>query len=185
MNVSQYANTIQQFDRYPSDLKPGVYFLGLVGEISELNEKIYWKELEMKSPPTTIDYILEVGDVLWYWTNLCRDLNIDYLNMFRCLPVKTRMNGDQSTLMKNIMPFITRDSGKILGAHSKSIRDDAGQITETRKETIAEKLYYILCNIYKLLTVLGTSIESTMDKNIEKLTSRKDRNKIHGDGDNR
>lgn len=183
MNVSQYVDSIQQFDRYPSSLKPGVYFLGLVGEISELNEKVYWEELALKNIPTNQDFIYEVGDVLWYWVSLCRELDIDYNNMFRCLPVKAMILGDQITAMKKIMPFIVRDAGKVLGYHSKSIRDDGAIITPSRKESISEKMYYILCNIYKILVALNTTIESTMDKNIDKLTSRKTRDKISGEGD--
>lgn len=182
MNVSQYVTTIQQYDKYPPALKPGVYFFGLVNEISELGEKVYWEELDLTAP-TSQDYILEIGDVMWYWISMCRELGLDYNNMFRCLPVKTKMVND--TTMKSIMPFVSRDAGKILGAYSKSVRDDGGEITPIRKESISEKMYYILCNIYKMLAILNTSFESTMDKNIDKLESRKNRNKIGGEGDYR
>lgn len=80
---------------------------------------------------------------------------------------------------------LAEEAGEVAGKFAKAIRDDNGVITEERREAIKKELGDVLWFVAEIATLLNYSIEDIMESNIEKLTSRKLRNKIHGSGDDR
>jgi len=57
--------------------------------------------------------------------------------------------------------------------------------TTEKKIEIAKELGDIMWYVAQLSTDLGIKLSDVAKMNIEKLASRKDRNKLHGSGDNR
>ena len=80
---------------------------------------------------------------------------------------------------------LAEEAGEVSGKFAKAIRDDNGVITKERREAIKKELGDVLWFVAEIATLLNYSIEDIMESNIEKLTSRKLRNKIHGSGDDR
>ncbi|NMC63085.1 MAG: nucleoside triphosphate pyrophosphohydrolase family protein [SAR324 cluster bacterium] len=77
------------------------------------------------------------------------------------------------------------ESGEVSEKIKKVIRDRKGQIDEGIRSEIAKELGDVLWYMAQLATELGLSLDDVACANIEKLASRKQRNMIHGSGDNR
>ncbi|KKR44899.1 MAG: hypothetical protein UT90_C0005G0017 [Parcubacteria group bacterium GW2011_GWA1_40_21] len=77
------------------------------------------------------------------------------------------------------------ESGEIAEKIKKVIRDEAGVVSEQKKEEIKKELGDVLWYISQIATELGLSLDAVVKLNIEKLRSRLERNKIFGSGDNR
>lgn len=80
---------------------------------------------------------------------------------------------------------LTEEAGEVAGKFAKAIRDENGVISEERKIAIKKELGDVCWFIAELSTLMGFTLEDVMKGNIEKLTSRKERNVIHGSGDDR
>lgn len=80
---------------------------------------------------------------------------------------------------------LAEEAGEVAGKFAKAIRDEAGVISEERKEAIKKELGDVCWFVAELSTLMGFSLEDVMQSNITKLTSRKERNVLHGSGDNR
>ena len=72
------------------------------------------------------------------------------------------------------------EAGEIAEKVKKSVRDGK-ELEENVQKEMGDVLWYMA----RLLDELGFSLEETAEKNIDKLLDRKERGKIHGDGDNR
>lgn len=77
------------------------------------------------------------------------------------------------------------EAGEIAEKIKKVIRDRDGIIDEERRADLEKELGDVLWYLAQLSTELGLSLDAVAAGNIEKLKSRKDRDVIHGDGDNR
>ena len=77
------------------------------------------------------------------------------------------------------------ESGEIAEKIKKVIRDEAGIVSEQKKEEIKKELGDVLWYISQIATELDFSLGAVAKLNIEKLQSRFERNKISGSGDNR
>ena len=77
------------------------------------------------------------------------------------------------------------EAGEVQGKIKKIIRDDGGNITPEHIEAIAFEIGDIMWYMASLCDNLGISLEDVANKNINKLKSRRDRNTLHGSGDNR
>lgn len=80
---------------------------------------------------------------------------------------------------------LTGESGEVAEKVKKLIRDKNYKISETFKEDIKKELGDVLWYIAAICYELGLSMEDVAKTNIEKLASRKARDRIHGEGDNR
>lgn len=77
------------------------------------------------------------------------------------------------------------EAGEVAEKIKKIIRDDKSIINDEKKKEIEKELGDVLWYIAALCTELHLNMEDVAFKNLQKLFSRKDRNKIHGEGDNR
>lgn len=77
------------------------------------------------------------------------------------------------------------EAGEVAEKVKKVLRDKGGKLDEETKEEIVKELGDVLWYISNLATELGLSLQVTAEKNIEKLQSRKQRETLHGSGDNR
>ena len=75
MQLNEYQTKAAEFARYPEKYGPIYPTLGLMGEAGEVCEKIK-KHLRGDGPLNIEDIKKELGDVLWYLSNLSRELGI-------------------------------------------------------------------------------------------------------------
>ena len=80
---------------------------------------------------------------------------------------------------------LAEEAGEVSGKFAKAIRDCNGEIDADRREAIIKELGDVMWFTAELCTLIDVSLEEVMQKNIDKLTSRKERNVIKGNGDNR
>ena len=77
------------------------------------------------------------------------------------------------------------ESGEVCEKFKKVIRDDGGVLNPEKIEEIKYELGDVLWYITQIATELGLDLEDVAQGNLIKLKSRLERNKIHGQGDNR
>ena len=77
------------------------------------------------------------------------------------------------------------EAGEVADKLKKTIRDDAGVITDEKKVEVKKELGDVLWYIAQVASELDLSLEDVAQKNLDKLFSRKDRGVIGGSGDNR
>lgn len=77
------------------------------------------------------------------------------------------------------------ESAEIAEKFKKIIRDKNGRLSEEDKGEILKELGDVLWYVNSVSTLLGGSLEEVAKKNLEKLSSRKDRGMLKGSGDNR
>ena len=77
------------------------------------------------------------------------------------------------------------EAGEVSEKIKKVFRDEGGKLTEERKEEIVKELGDVLWYMAQLSAELGVKLSRIAEENLKKLASRKVREKIHGEGDNR
>lgn len=77
------------------------------------------------------------------------------------------------------------EAGEFLGKLKKVYRDKGGDIDEETRIAMGQELGDCLWYFSQLVTNLGFTLDELADMNYQKLKSRKERNQIHGNGDNR
>lgn len=77
------------------------------------------------------------------------------------------------------------ESGEVSDKVKKVLRDNKCNFTEEKKNEIAKELGDVMWYIAALSKDLGFTLEEICKINIDKLHSRKERNVINGNGDNR
>lgn len=77
------------------------------------------------------------------------------------------------------------ESGEVAEKIKKILRDKDGVINEDSRKEIAKELGDVLWYLAQLSSELNLSLDDVAKMNIEKLSSRKERNVLSGDGDNR
>ena len=77
------------------------------------------------------------------------------------------------------------ESGEVCEKIKKLYRDKQGQIDFKDKEALSKELGDVLWYVATLAHYAGLSLHNIADLNLAKLASRKLRNKIQGEGDNR
>ena len=77
------------------------------------------------------------------------------------------------------------EAGEVAEKIKKVIRDNNGEFTEEKKQEIKKELGDVCWYIAAIATDLGLDLEDIAQGNIDKLFKRKDKNKLHGSGDDR
>ena len=80
---------------------------------------------------------------------------------------------------------LSEEAGEVAGKFAKAVRDNQGVIDEERKLEIVKELGDVCWFVAELCTVLHVNLSDVMQKNLDKLASRKARGVLHGSGDNR
>jgi NTP pyrophosphatase (non-canonical NTP hydrolase) len=77
------------------------------------------------------------------------------------------------------------ESGEVAEKIKKVLRDQGGVISDEKREEIKKELGDVLWYVSQISAELGLKLDDVASFNVEKLSSRRDRGVIHGDGDNR
>lgn len=77
------------------------------------------------------------------------------------------------------------ESGEVAEKVKKIFRDNEGVLNEKKRIELKKELGDVLWYLSQLATELDLSLEEIASLNIKRLSSRKERGKLHGDGDNR
>lgn len=77
------------------------------------------------------------------------------------------------------------ESGELLEKIKKLFRDKQGIIDDEFKDAVKKEMGDVQWYMARLCDWFDIPFEDVFTANIEKLQSRKDRNKLHGDGDDR
>lgn len=80
---------------------------------------------------------------------------------------------------------LTGEAGEVAEKIKKTLRDKNGVFDDETKKEILKEIGDVLWYANALCRDLGFTLEQAMELNIEKLESRRNRNAIHGNGDNR
>lgn len=77
------------------------------------------------------------------------------------------------------------EAGEVAEKVKKIFRDEKGKITKEKRTEIAKELGDVMWYLSQISTELGVKLSKVVKLNLEKLSSRKMRDKLHGSGDNR
>lgn len=77
------------------------------------------------------------------------------------------------------------EAGEVSEKIKKLFRDDGGILTKEKSIEIAKELGDVMWYVAQISTELKLKLSDVAKMNLEKLSSRKERNKLHGSGDNR
>ena len=77
------------------------------------------------------------------------------------------------------------EAGEVAEVIKKMLRDDGGKLSVERRQKLLLELGDVLWYLSQLARLADLTLQQVAEANIKKLTSRKERGKIHGDGDNR
>ncbi len=77
------------------------------------------------------------------------------------------------------------EAGEAADKFKKILRDKNGMISVADRDEIVKELGDVLWYVAMIAEYLEVPLSDVANKNIEKLESRLQRNKIHGEGDNR
>jgi NTP pyrophosphatase (non-canonical NTP hydrolase) len=80
---------------------------------------------------------------------------------------------------------LTNEAGEVAGKIKKIFRDKSGEISAADREALKGELGDVLWYLAQVSTELEISLEEVAEHNLEKLSSRQERGKIGGEGDNR
>lgn len=134
---------------------------GLVGEFGEF-----------LSSEEEVDEVSELGDIAWYFAAMCTDLGISMGSL-----VVEGVKYSVLDVLKNL--------AKLMNQVKKIHRDDGDFPTQERKDRIFLILRDLWGSYIGFIEEYDHSLGEILEKNLDKLFDRKDRDTISGDGDNR
>jgi len=184
MDFSTYIKESKKTAIYPKDIMvfkedsslsfPLIYpAMKITGEAEELFIAVNIKPMKVD------DIIKEAGDVCWYLACFFRELDIPMTNLGIVPGYNVNSSISHAINIWSLASRVSETMGKIIrdGYNGKDIDAHFQRIKILIKE--------IWVTINHLCSGLGISIDIVLDKNIAKLTSRKDRGVLTGSGDNR
>ena len=75
--------------------------------------------------------------------------------------------------------------GEVLEKIKKILRDENEKVSKEKKQELTKEMGDVLWYLSALATEFNINLNKIAEENILKLSSRKDREQIHGSGDNR
>ena len=136
--------------------------LGLIGEWGEATAA-------RTNGTTEKDILLEHGDILWYLSTVCTELQISLSEI-----------ADSKTADTPIIIL-----GQIAEVVKKLMRDDNSVVTDKHRELLKPLLAKLFFIVKVTVESYGSTIADIANMNIQKLADRKARNVIQGNGDYR
>lgn len=186
-DINVYVEAVSAYDRYIENVKPSVYFLGLGGEVGELCEALDdVNAIDNNEKEWRKHVLAELGDVMWYWFGLSRNLKLDWNRIWELVDSETysrqsfheRNKNNNTAILK-----IVACTGRLLEHRKKSHRDDGGKITNERLDKIEQKLAEMLEHIFAFCVSVGITPTEVLQNNYDKLFARNEAGTLQGEGD--
>lgn len=171
--IDNYQTLCSKTAIYPNLGKNFNYpLLGLGGEIGELIEKL--EQIKQNNRFDVNEIIGELGDNLWYCAMCCFELsdNFKYYDIFTLEVPRTLSQ----------LPILF---GKMCNKFKKVQRDHEGILSDETKRFLLKHTMWIIHIIKSMCIDFKLDFEQVLQKNIDKLQDRMEKNKIKGEGDNR
>jgi hypothetical protein len=172
MEYKEYSEKAITVAIYPNKGNNIFYpVLGLIGEMGEVVTELF-QETDNSNLKK------EIGDVMWYVNAICYELNLSFIDFNFKVEEKSYI---QKELFNGIVAssYIAEKTKKLIRDHNSIIDDDY-------KSIIIEQLQIIITSVCGLsYTLFNENIKGILELNIEKLFSRKKRNVLTGNGNNR
>lgn len=185
MDFEYYTEKTAELAVYPEDYERDYVIHGLVDEIGELARTVKTVP-DINSPisPSRMGNVhvqqicKEMGDAMWYLSRLCDHFDFDIsTDLNKNLQIDTADSDEGERQVE--LAFMA--AAEINGHQKKSVRDDADKVDEIRVN-----VREIVKALRKAAHHLGVhDLDVVMERNLDKLFDRKERNVLHGDGDNR
>ncbi len=175
MNPTEYQIAAHRFATYPHSDAMEYLALGLAEEVGEVCGKL--KRLKRGEQVLDSAIILELGDVCWYVSEICRHMGFDWGRIVAIEDAKTGgcrplpiwvlyMDEAAATISAAMVTASVSEKPVYIGAMSSGIQETTGAIIG-------------FCD------AMGVTIDQVLDANIEKLQGRMAAGTICGSGDSR
>ena len=174
MQLHTYQQAASATAVYPRHLRVLYPTLGLAGEVGELIEALEDRDADGTVDPAVL--IGEFGDVCWYIAALSADLGVP-LGGSGIHPTPDAVAAPLSS-----PSALAVTVGVIAEQVKKTVRDHQGNMPAARLRTVEGQLSRLLGQLTAAAAGCGLRLEDVLDANVAKLTSRKQRGQLHGDG---
>lgn len=168
--------------------------IGLQDETSEFIDHLTSDKKITKAERKSL-LIKELGDIAWYLVAIATDLDISFTKLGDLKNFNAKDSCSKTFSVKEISEIVLgveKHIGVIYGTVKKLIRDGDKKVSlydkcqQTEKiATIHFSILAIFTSLVMLANKLGITIEEALQKNIDKIASRKERGVLQGSGDNR
>jgi NTP pyrophosphatase (non-canonical NTP hydrolase) len=198
MEADEYQSEALKTAMCPVIGHPIIYpLLGIVGEMGEVLDKIHFYNAPGHTPPwqgsSRGDITKELGDVLWYSSvladrlgyKLSEVIGFKFLNAYQKSLGITRPLDDRIGLLPAAENQFVSAVGKLSERVKKVFRDNDATFDDGCKTDLMKLLAEVLATLAILSKTLNIEFSVVGRINIDKLLSRRARNKIQGDGDDR
>lgn len=177
MKLKEYSDKVKETAIYPKSVGKIYAILGMADEMGEVSEK-----LDFESSIGSISD--EIGDTLWYLTATIREFELhDLFDYFDSSLNQKVYNLENHPKYLGNMGM--RVGLNLVGRVKKVIRDESMQFTPQKVSEIERLVVSYIDIIILMVAKMRLNMDDIMDKNIQKLFSRKQRGVLSGDGDNR
>lgn len=107
------------------------------------------------------------------------------LDTYQALARKTAIYPNMGDNLSYPALGLTGEAGEVAERVKKVIRDQQGKLTDKIRMDIALELGDVLWYVSALAAEIGYNLSDIGNLNLQKLKSRQERDKIHGEGDYR
>lgn len=172
-NINEYIEIIKD-DISNDDVKFATFYfsvLGITEEVMEL-EETYTEDFENKT-----EIINEAGDVIFYCFQLVNRLNVskEFIQKFNIENYKLNTKNEFGDFLldlrsKSVLTCfyqMRKYAGKIVGMTKKIIRTN-DKLDEKKCDLLQAYTSEIIINTFRVLNLLGLSIDICLTKNLEK-----------------
>lgn len=178
MDIEHYQKFVNKTAFFPKSSQGrnlSYLVMGIIEEVGEIFEFIVKKE-------TFNEYILEQtikesGDLLWYITAICNEINFSLERLMQYAKVKKNKHISNNSLLIYL--------GNLSGAVKKMIRDDNEKITDKKSDLIINNLCYILMFVLQLCDENNVKFKVVLEINAKKIKDRQKRGTLKGSGNDR
>lgn len=175
MNLTEYQIAARATAIYPQKDRFTYPLLGLIGECGEIAEKIKKTIRDNNSVLTDEkrhEIKMELGDLLWYCANICYETNENLATIYELKELGLFDRLDRMDLPELVMRINARIGCIVSFVNREQLMHQSA-------------MSGILSCIEKIGEICGYTLSNICAANVSKLQSRKNRDKIKGDGDNR
>lgn len=106
-------------------------------------------------------------------------------SIWKALGTRTQTQMADYLMLDYAITGLASEVGELAGHLKKTMRDDFGTITIDRRHKMLDELGDVLWYVARVAHELGLSLNQIANQNLVKLADRKERDKLHGSGDDR